>query len=94
MPDLYFYRDPEAEETKEAVEEAKVPGAEEVAADSGFVTATAGDWEAAGGFTGAPVAGGSWDADPQQWDAATGAAAAGNDWATDAQPEAAATSGW
>lgn len=46
MVDLYFYRDPEAEENKEAIED-KVPGADEVGAaaiESGF-TQNAGDWE-------------------------------------------------
>lgn len=46
MVDLYFYRDPEAEENKEAAED-KVPGAEEVgtaAIESGFAN-TGGDWE-------------------------------------------------
>jgi len=71
MVDLYFYRDPEAEEQKEALEEAK--GVDEVGAaavDSGF--AAGGDWEvtntAATAFTGAAAvapaaaAGGDWDA--------------------------------
>ena len=42
MADLYFYRDPEAEENKgDAIEEK----AEEPAADAGFAGATGGDWE-------------------------------------------------
>ncbi|EEH08508.1 40S ribosomal protein S0 [Histoplasma capsulatum G186AR] len=65
--DLYFYRDPEAEENKE-IEEAKVPGAEEVGAaaiESGLV----GDsWEAqaAPAFAGAGVPAGAapgWEAE-------------------------------
>jgi small subunit ribosomal protein SAe len=50
MVDLYFYRDPEAEENKDAADEAKVAGVDEVgttAIDTGFQTS--GDWEVAGG---------------------------------------------
>jgi small subunit ribosomal protein SAe len=73
MVDLYFYRDPEAEENKEAIED-KVPGSEEAAAvtDSGFGAAGGGDWEVTGtsaAFAGASAAdtpaaagGASWDA--------------------------------
>lgn len=82
--DLYFYRDPEAEETKEIADETKVPGAEEVgpaAIESGFV----GDsWDAAAPGAAAPgtafaaagaTAGASWEAE------------AGGDWAAEsAQP--------
>ncbi|KAI1006864.1 40S ribosomal protein [Podosphaera aphanis] len=82
MVDLYFYRDPEAEENKEALEE-KVPGADDVAAaavDTGFATGNA-DWEistaAPTAFAGASVAAGaaaglSWDgaADSTDWAAA------------------------
>ena len=53
MVDLYFYRDPEAEESKEAVEEAKAPGADDVgtqAIEQGFTGNN--EWEVAG----APVA--------------------------------------
>jgi len=93
MTDLYFYRDPEAEEQKEQVEDAKVAGAEDVVAESGFATATGGDWEGAGSFGAAPaVGGGSWDADQADWNAAPAAAA--GDWAAEPQPEAAATTGW
>jgi small subunit ribosomal protein SAe len=45
MVDLYFYRDPEAEENKEAIEEGK--GADELGAtavETGFAN-TGGDWE-------------------------------------------------
>ncbi|KAH0609566.1 uncharacterized protein LAJ45_04235 [Morchella importuna] len=93
MTDLYFYRDPEAEDQK-AVEEAdKVPGAEEAVPESGFAAATAGaDWDVAGqsGTFVPPEATGpapSWDAD-----------ATGGDWAADTatatETPAAATSGW
>ncbi|KAI7975860.1 hypothetical protein EIK77_005610 [Talaromyces pinophilus] len=82
--DLYFYRDPEAEETKEIADESKVPGAEEVgpaAIESGYV----GDsWDAAAPGAAAPgsafaaasaTAGASWEAE------------AGGDWAAEsAQP--------
>ncbi|KUL91714.1 hypothetical protein ZTR_01159 [Talaromyces verruculosus] len=82
--DLYFYRDPEAEETKEIADETKVPGAEEVgpaAIESGYV----GDsWDAAAPGAAAPgsafaaasaTAGASWEAE------------AGGDWAAEsAQP--------
>jgi small subunit ribosomal protein SAe len=46
MVDLYFYRDPEAEENKEAIEEKA--GVDEVGAaavDTGFATGGGGDWE-------------------------------------------------
>ncbi|EEQ84115.1 structural constituent of ribosome [Blastomyces dermatitidis] len=95
--DLYFYRDPEAEENKE-IEEAKVPGAEEVGAaaiESGLV----GDsWEAqvapAFAATGAAVPAGAapgWEAEAAgEWAASSGAAAgAAETWATDtAAPDA------
>ncbi|KAF4126378.1 small subunit ribosomal protein SAe [Geosmithia morbida] len=75
MPDLYFYRDPEAE-AEEKVEEEKVPGADEegpATIETG-VPQTGADWEApAAGFSGAPaVAGGNWDGAGEDW-AASGA---------------------
>jgi small subunit ribosomal protein SAe len=80
MTDLYFYRDPEAEENKDSagVEEAKVPGADEVgtqAVADGFTS----EWEvsgaSAGAFTSQAAApGASWDAEASDW-AATGTAA-------------------
>ncbi|CUS08287.1 unnamed protein product [Tuber aestivum] len=91
MVDLYFYRDPEAEEQK-AVEEAdKIPGAEEVV-EGGFSTGAAagGEWDTsntAGTFVPpeATGTGTSWDAE-----------ATGGEWAADTTaaeiPEA--TSGW
>jgi len=84
MTDLYFYRDPEAEENKDSagVEEAKVPGADEVGTapvESGF----ANEWEVSGATAGAfaaatttPGAGASWDADGGDW-AASGTQEAG-----------------
>ena len=87
MVDLYFYRDPEAEENKDAagMDESKVPGVDEVgpgAIDQGF--AGNAEWEVPGGATGAAAfsaaantggaaAGSSWEAD-------------GADWATSAAP--------
>ncbi|KAI0484358.1 ribosomal protein S2 [Xylariaceae sp. FL0804] len=89
MVDLYFYRDPEAE-NEDKVEEEKLPGAEEVgpqAIETGTF-ATAGDWEAAPGapaaFTGAPQAAPNWDG-TDEWAGATGAAPAGEWGATDAK---------
>ncbi|PYH40252.1 40S ribosomal protein uS2 [Aspergillus saccharolyticus JOP 1030-1] len=87
--DLYFYRDPEAEENKEIADETKVASAEEVgpaAIESGY----AGDnWDTAGAGAGAPgtafsaataAAGTSWEADGADW-AASSAAPAGESWA-------------
>ena len=57
MVDLYFYRDPEAEEQKEATEEAKVPGVDEVgtqAVDQGFTGNN--EWEVSGGAVGGAFA--------------------------------------
>ncbi|KAH0565550.1 structural constituent of ribosome [Trichoglossum hirsutum] len=103
MVDLYFYRDPEAEESKEvAVDEAKVPGADE----AGATTAEAGfaanaDWEVsgapAGAFaapSGAPAgAPTNWDADGGDWGA--GNAQTGNtDWGAADQSKAGASSDW
>ncbi|KAE8149736.1 40S ribosomal protein S0 [Aspergillus avenaceus] len=94
VPDLYFYRDPEAEENKEVVEETKVASAEEVgpaAIESGF----AGDnWDTQGAGAGVPgtafaaasAAGAtSWEADGGDWAASSTPAAAGESWA-EAQP--------
>ena len=91
MVDLYFYRDPEAEEQKaiEGEAEKAAPGAEEaVVPESGFAAATAGgDWEVTGPGFAAPEATGaatSWDAEPT-----------GGDWATDAAaPTEPAASTW
>ncbi|RDW64921.1 40S ribosomal protein S0 [Coleophoma cylindrospora] len=99
MTDLYFYRDPEAEENKEVSEEA-VKSADEVgpaAIEQGF--AGTGDWEVSGtqatafaGATGA-AAGASWEAsgDGADW-AASSAPAAGGEWG--AADGAAETTQW
>lgn len=96
--DLYFYRDPEAEEARE-LEEAKVPGAEEIgpgAVESGF----AGDnWDtqatgAPGSAFGAVNAVGStgWDAPAGEWGGGGDAPApATGEWGAEAQP---AESSW
>ena len=89
--DLYFYRDPEAEENKEGGEEAKVPGADEVGSgmvDTGFVNSNA-EW----GDAAAPVAPGvDGAAQPDaNWDQGAGA-----DWAASGADvgAAAGASGW
>ena len=98
MVDLYFYRDPEAEENKEVAEEAKVPGADEVGApaiDAGAFAGAGADWEVAGtaptAFEGAAAvtaAGQSWDAEAAgEWAAAPAPAAGTTDWAADAKGE-------
>lgn len=104
MVDLYFYRDPEAEENKEIAEEAKVPGAEEVGAaaiDTGFASAGAADWEvsgpAAGAFAATAAATGAAAAAGAGWDGEAGAEwaaqpATTTDWAA-ADPKA-ATEDW
>lgn len=87
MTDLYFYRDPEAEENKDAsgVEEAKVPGADQVgpaAVDAGFTN----DWEVSGANAGAFSAGtatgatadASWEAEGADWAASSGPVQTGN----------------
>ncbi|TLD38389.1 ribosomal protein S2 [Venturia nashicola] len=75
MTDLYFYRDPEAEENKEAADEAKLPGADEVGAEA-VASGGAGEWAAeagAGGAfagAGAPAGVSSWDNEGGDWAAA------------------------
>lgn len=89
--DLYFYRDPEAEETKEIAEEAKVAGADEIGAgaiESGFAT-DSWDPQAAGAsgsaFAAATgVAATSWEADTGDWAASTAAAAPTGEWGAEA----------
>jgi len=95
MVDLYFYRDPEAEENKDSagMDESKVPGVDEVGPgviDQGF--AGNAEWEVPGGATGAAAfsagagaaaAGSSWEADGADW--ATSAPAATGDANADAQ---------
>jgi len=90
MVDLYFYRDPEAEENKDAADEAKVPGADEVGASAIETGFQGGDWEVAGasanafaGATAAPAAAGatgSWEAG-DEWAAAP---ATGGEWGASA----------
>jgi len=97
MTDLYFYRDPEAEENKEAIEEQKVPTAEETVPQTFEATATD-NWEVTGtqGTTTfvppapAVAPGGSWDTDAD-WGTAP-AATTGGDWAAEQAPDPA--SGW
>lgn len=88
MVDLYFYRDPEADEGKDAAgDEAKQPGADEVgpaAVEQGFAGNS--EWEVPGGATGAgafgaasnAAAGASWEGEAGT-DWATGAPAAGTE---------------
>ena len=89
MTDLYFYRDPEAEENKDAsgADESKVPGADDVGAaavESGFNNdwevsgATAGAFANASNTAGAP-ANASWDAEGADWTAGTAPAQTGNE---------------
>lgn len=106
MVDLYFYRDPEAEEAKDqGADESKAAGGEEaMAAVGGDFNAAGGDWEVAGGQGGAfappaatGAASGGWDADAADWQAgAAPAAGSGGDWADagSAPAEQPATSGW
>lgn len=91
MVDLYFYRDPEAEEQKGVEEADKIPGAEEAVVEAGgFSTGGGGgDWDAPTAGTFVPPeatgTGTSWDAE-----------ATGGEWAADTTPAEvpAATSGW
>ena len=93
MVDLYFYRDPEAEENKDAtgVEEGKVPGVDDVGAqavDQGFsgnaewevsnATGGAAAFSAASNTAGAQP-GSSWEADGADWAASSGPAQTGNE---------------
>ena len=94
MVDLYFYRDPEAEENKDAsgVEEGKLPGADDVgtqAIDQGFAGNS--EWEIPGGNPGAAAAfsasantagaqaGSTWEADGADWAASGAPVQTGND---------------
>ncbi|KAJ5439620.1 40S ribosomal protein S0 [Penicillium daleae] len=95
--DLYFYRDPEAEENKEIADETKVASAEEVgtgAIESGFAGE---NWDASAPGAGNPgtafaaasaaVGATSWEADGADW--AASSAPAGGEWAAESQPAAA-----
>ena len=100
MVDLYFYRDPEAEENKDSsgVDEEKLPGADDVgpaAIDQGF--AGNADWEVTGTGPGAAAFGAasntatggggtSWEAD--------GNTGAGGDWAASSGPVQTGNEGW
>lgn len=96
MTDLYFYRDPEAEENKDASgkDESEVPGAAQVgegAVESGF----ANDWEvsaagaggaafAAAGATEGAAPAASWEADGADWAASSAPVQTGNEgWASE-----------
>lgn len=99
MVDLYFYRDPEAEENKDGsgVEESKLPGADEVGAqaiEQGF--AGNAEWEASGAALGGAAAFGaasntagaaaasSWEAEGADWANSTAPAQTGTDGEKDA----------
>ncbi|EGX46363.1 structural constituent of ribosome [Orbilia oligospora] len=98
MVDLYFYRDPEAEDQKDqGAEESKAAGAEEAPAATEFAAA-GGDWDATGPVGSFPTttqgvtAGTSWDAEAD-WQNTQPTA----DWADsgNAQPAGGETqSGW
>jgi len=106
MTDLYFYRDPEAEENKEAGDEAKAPGADDVGAgavESGFNN----EWEVAGANAGAFAASGatngaqaeaSWDTEGADWAGSSAPVQTGNQgWneqTGEAKPAAVAEEGW
>lgn len=94
MTDLYFYRDPEAEENKDSAgkDEAQVPGADEVGAAAvaeGFNT----EWDVSGANAGAfaattategAAAGASWEADGADWAASSAPVQTGNEgWAAE-----------
>jgi len=105
MTDLYFYRDPEAEENKDSAgqDEAKVPGADDVGAaavESGFNN----EWEVSGGNAGAfaatsgtagAAAGSSWDAEGADWAASSAPVQTGNEgWAAETQAQAPPETNW
>lgn len=99
MVDLYFYRDPEAEENKDGTgtEEGKVAGVDEVgttAIDQGFVNNS--EWEVPGGApgggaafssatnTGGVAPGSNWEVEGADWAASTAPAATSKEeWADD-----------
>ncbi|KAG8624875.1 hypothetical protein KVT40_006626 [Elsinoe batatas] len=106
MTDLYFYRDPEAEEQKDSSgqDESAQPGADQVgpgAVDSGFNNewevsgANAGAFAAASG-TGGAAAGSSWDAaEGGDWAASSAPVQTGNEgWASEAPAEANPETQW
>lgn len=97
MTDLYFYRDPEAEENRDSAgtDEAKLPGADDVGAEavtSGFANewevggANAGAFAAASGTAGAQPAA-SWDAEGADWAGGQAPVQTGNaGWNAEAAP--------
>ena len=94
MVDLYFYRDPEAEENKDSagMEEGKVPGADDVGAaaiDQGF-TGNA-EWEVAGGAPSGAFAAPSNTAGAQP---ATTWEPSGADWTGGSAPVQTGNEGW
>ncbi|EGP91056.1 unnamed protein product [Zymoseptoria tritici ST99CH_1A5] len=107
MTDLYFYRDPEAEENKDAAQdETKAPGADDVGAgavESGFNNewevgnATGGSAFAAASGTAGAAASSSWDAEGADWAASSAPVETGNQgWAAEGNTGAATQpeSGW
>lgn len=98
MVDLYFYRDVEAVDEDKSVDEAKVPGADEVG-PAVIEQGLGGDWEVSGAtasaFAGASAGAGAagnanWEAD-NDWAASSGAAAAAPEWGAS---EGAAKENW
>jgi hypothetical protein len=106
MTDLYFYRDPEAEENKDSAgqDEAKVPGVDEAgpgAVEGGFNNewevgnATGGSAFAAASGTAGAAAGSSWDAEGGDWAASSAPAETGNaGWASETAGQTQPESGW
>ncbi|PNS21864.1 40S ribosomal protein S0 [Sphaceloma murrayae] len=105
MTDLYFYRDPEAEENKDSAgqDETAVPGADAAGAgavESGFTN----EWEVSGGNAGAfaaasgtagAAAASTWDAEGADWAAASAPVETGNQgWASETAGEAAPETQW
>jgi len=94
MVDLYFYRDPEAEENKDSAgaEESKVPGADDVgtqAIEQGFAGNS--EWEVPGG---APAGAFSAPSNTAGAQPASTWEADGADWAASAQPVQTGNEGW
>jgi len=93
MVDLYFYRDPEAEENKDGEEETKVVGSEEagVPIESGFAAGND-EWAVGAEAPATAAAGANWDATGEtDWAAQSTPATGGADWgASTAKPDASA----
>lgn len=105
MTDLYFYRDPEAEEQKDSAgqDESAVPGADAAgpgAVESGFNN----EWEVSGGNAGAfaaasgtagTAAASTWDAEGADWAAASAPVETGNQgWASETTGQANPETQW